>query len=60
MVGSDALAQLGNTPAPNFPNGFSFGVDAKVYKVKFYKNENTVGHFSAGKTTAVNVLVDID
>ena len=60
MVGSDALAQLGNTPAPNFPNGFSFGVDARVYKVKFYKNENTVGYFSAGKTTAVNVLVEID
>ena len=60
VVGSDALAQLGNAPAPNLPNGFSFGADAKVYKIKFYKNENTVGYFSAGKTTAVNVLVDID
>lgn len=60
VVGSDALAQVGNAPAPNLPNGFSYGADAKVYKIKFYKNETTVGYASDGKTTAVNVLLDID
>lgn len=60
VVGSDALALLGNAPAPTLPNGLTFGADAKVYKIKFYKNEQTAGYASAGKTTAVNVLVDID
>ena len=60
VVGSDALAQIGNAPAPNLPHGFSYGADAKIYKIKFYKNAATVGYSNAGKTSAVNVLLDID
>jgi hypothetical protein len=60
VVGSDMTEQFGNAPAPILQNGLSFGADAKVYKVKFYKNAATVGYAGAGKTTAVNVLLDID
>ncbi|CAN5288162.1 hypothetical protein BH11PSE10_BH11PSE10_04540 [soil metagenome] len=63
VVGGAAAQQIGSAPAPNLanlPEGVGYAADAKIYRIKFYKNENTVGYAGAGKTTAVNVLVDID